>query len=115
MFGWSMSASACRSVSKRAITSLVSMPNLMILSGTRRIKVSGPLLRGQNGRGGEDVFLSHNGDAGRGILPRRSFMRDSVADGIMNLANSVNVNSGASLAMTGLPPKSDPLAMRVLV
>ena len=30
MFGWSISASACRSASKRAITCRVSMPGLMI-------------------------------------------------------------------------------------
>ena len=36
MFGWSISASACRSASKRAITCRVSMPGLMILSATRR-------------------------------------------------------------------------------
>jgi hypothetical protein len=30
MFGWSISASACRSASKRAITWRVSMPGLMI-------------------------------------------------------------------------------------
>ena len=37
MFGWSISASACRSASKRAITCRVSMPGLMILSATRRL------------------------------------------------------------------------------
>jgi hypothetical protein len=36
MFGWSMSASACRSASKRAMISRVSMPSLMILRATRR-------------------------------------------------------------------------------
>ena len=35
MFGWFMSASACRSDSKRAMTSLVSIPHLMSLSATR--------------------------------------------------------------------------------
>ncbi len=36
MFGWSISARACRSASKRAITCRVSMPGLMILSATLR-------------------------------------------------------------------------------
>ena len=36
MFGWSIIASACRSASNRAMTSLVSMPGLMIFSATRR-------------------------------------------------------------------------------
>ncbi len=36
MFGWSISASACRSASKRAITCRVSMPGLMTLSATLR-------------------------------------------------------------------------------
>ena len=36
MFGWSIIASACRSCSKRAMTSFVSMPSLMIFSATRR-------------------------------------------------------------------------------
>ena len=36
MFGWSISASACRSASNRAMTSRVSMPGLMILSATLR-------------------------------------------------------------------------------
>ena len=36
MFGWSIMASAWRSASKRATTSLVSMPALMTLSATRR-------------------------------------------------------------------------------
>ena len=36
MFGWSISASACRSASNRAMTCLVSMPSLMTLSATRR-------------------------------------------------------------------------------
>ena len=34
--GWSISASACRSASKRAMTSSVSMPSLMTLRATRR-------------------------------------------------------------------------------
>ena len=33
--GWSISASACRSASKRATTSRVSMPSLISLSATR--------------------------------------------------------------------------------
>ena len=37
MFGWSMIASAWRSASKRATTSRVSIPILMILSATRRL------------------------------------------------------------------------------
>ena len=36
MFGWSISASACRSASNRAITCRVSMPGLMIFSATLR-------------------------------------------------------------------------------
>ena len=36
MFGWSISASACRSASKRAITCRVSMPGLMTFSATLR-------------------------------------------------------------------------------
>ena len=36
MFGWSISASACRSASKRAMTCAVSMPALMTLSATCR-------------------------------------------------------------------------------
>src|SRR2546426_3538062 len=36
MFGWSMRARACRSASKRATTSRVSMPTLMILRATLR-------------------------------------------------------------------------------
>ena len=36
MWGWSMSARAWRSASKRAMTSLVSIPSLMILIATRR-------------------------------------------------------------------------------
>ena len=36
MFGWSISASAWRSASKRAMTDFVSMPSLMTLSATRR-------------------------------------------------------------------------------
>ena len=34
MLGWSISASACRSASNRAITCRVSMPGLMIFSAT---------------------------------------------------------------------------------
>ena len=37
MFGWSISASACRSASKRAMTCRVSMPSLMTLRATRRL------------------------------------------------------------------------------
>ena len=37
MFGWSIRASAWRSESKRATTSLVSIPSLMILIATRRL------------------------------------------------------------------------------
>src|SRR5438067_726445 len=36
MLGWSMSASACRSASNRAMTLFVSMPGLMIFNATRR-------------------------------------------------------------------------------
>ena len=36
MLGWSISASACRSASKRAMTCRVSMPGLMTLSATLR-------------------------------------------------------------------------------
>ena len=36
MFGWSIIARACRSASKRAITSRVSMPGLMIFRATLR-------------------------------------------------------------------------------
>ncbi len=36
MFGWSISASAWRSASKRAMTCLVSIPSLMTFSATRR-------------------------------------------------------------------------------
>ena len=40
MFGWSISASACRSASKRATTCRVSMPSLMTLSATRRDRLA---------------------------------------------------------------------------
>ena len=40
MFGWSISARACRSASKRAITCRESMPALMILSATSRLSGS---------------------------------------------------------------------------
>ncbi len=44
MLGWSISARACRSASKRAMTSFESMPGLMIFSAT--LRADGPFLLG---------------------------------------------------------------------
>ena len=95
MFGWSIIASACRSASKRAITSRVSMPGLMTFSAT----CGGPAAPARPGTRNPDVFGVgvHSGaegfdsDFNVGVVGGHV---GSNADGSFDIGADVGVNWG---------------------